>query len=112
MVDPAHVRRERDLRAARWALSQFAIPALQDHIERLPHSILNRDLFYYESFHGVVSNSLFHINDPALDAAFRGLDAAWNEATSYGRNYTDTRSGMNVFSSPGDVLVTEARLRG
>jgi hypothetical protein len=107
MMDPAQVRRERDLRAARWALSQFAVPALQDHIERLPHTVLSRDLFYYESYHGVISNSLFHINDPALDAAFRGLDAAWNEATSYGRNYTDTRSGMNVFSSPGDVLVTE-----
>lgn len=109
-MDPAHIRRERDLRAARWALSSFAIPALQDHIENLPHFVSPPHFFYFESFHGVISNSLFHINDTSLDAAFRGLDTAWHEALSYGRNYTDSPSGKSIFSAPGDVLTARQKV--
>ncbi|MBP0485153.1 hypothetical protein [Sagittula salina] len=103
IIDPAQIRRKRDIEAARWALSQIAIPAIQEHIEYLPHTVQSRDFYYYYSYHGVISNALFHINDPALDAAFRGLDAAWGEALSYGENYTDASGERYVFSSPGDA---------
>lgn len=107
VTDPAEIRRKRDVEAARWALSQIALPAIEDHIERLPHIIDSRDFFYYYSYHGVIGNALFHMNDPALDAAFRGLDVAWGEALSYGENYTDAPGERYIFASPGDAPLSE-----
>lgn len=109
VTDPAEIRRNRDVEAARWALSQFALPAIEDHIERLPHIIDSRDFFYYYSYHGVIGNALFHMNDPALDAAFRGLDVAWSEALSYGENYTDAPGERYIFASPGDAPLSDHR---
>lgn len=109
MTDPAEIRRKRDVEAARWALSQIALPAIEDHIERLPRIIDSRDFFYYYSYHGVIGNALFHMNDPVLDAAFRGLDVAWGEALSYVENYTDAPGELYIFASPGDAPLSEHR---
>lgn len=106
--DPAEIRRKRDLEAARRALSQIALPVLEDHIRRLPRIVHSRDMFFFHSYHGVVENALFHINDPALDNAFRGLDAAWNEAMSYGENYIP-HGHRYFFTSPGDEPLTPDR---
>ncbi len=100
-LDPAMKRRERDLLAAEEALSQFSTTALQSHIQDLPRAFSQRDLDFFHHFAGVVTSVLFHINDPALNAAFRSLFAAWDQALSYPERYRDAGERL-IFSNPGD----------
>lgn len=107
LADPAEIRRRRDLDAVRRALSTIAVPKLEDHIARLPRIFDGRDLHHYYSYHGVVATGLFHINDPALDSAVRGLDEAWARALSFAENYNDAGVDRYVFSNPGDAPLSE-----
>jgi hypothetical protein len=101
-LDPAIKRRERDLLAAEEALSQFSTTALQSHIRDLPRAFSQRDLDFFHNFASVVTGLLFHINDPALDAAFRSLFAAWDRALSFPERYRDAGERL-IFSNPGDA---------
>ena len=100
VTDPAEIRRKRDVEAVRWAFSQISLPKIEDHIERLPGIVDHYDFFYYESYRGVICSPLFHVNDPALDTAFRGLNAAWGAALSFGESYTYDSGDRYIFSSP------------
>jgi len=101
-LDPALKRRERDLLAAEEALSQFSTTALQGHIQDLPRAFSQRDLDFFHKFASVATSLLFHINDPALNAAFRSLFAAWDRALSYPERYRNAGERL-IFSNPGDA---------
>lgn len=101
-LDPAAKRRERDLAASLEALSQFSITALQSHIDDLPRAFSQRDLDFFHHFAAVVTSALFHINDPALNAAFRGLFAAWDQALSHPERYRPSGDRL-IFSNFGDA---------
>jgi hypothetical protein len=107
-IDPAELRRNRDILHATRALSKISLPILEDHIEQLPHTLNSHAMHFYYGFHGVVQNALFHINDSALDNAFRGLDEAWGRALSFGENYHDAPGDRYIFSKPGDAPLNTA----
>jgi len=111
IADPREIRRRRDIENATWALSQIKMPVLQQHIEELPHRIANEVLHFFYSYHGVIKNSLFHINDPELDDAFRGLDAAWQRALEPVENYHSDNVGCYIFGSVADVPLSADRQR-
>ncbi len=106
-ASPAEIRRRRDIENATWALSKIKIPLLQDHIQALPHMV-NKDVFhFYYGYCGVIQSGLFHINDPKLDSAFRGLADAWQRALAPGENYHQNSAGHSIFSNPGDMPLSE-----
>jgi hypothetical protein len=105
-ADPAEIRRRRDIENANWALSQINIPLLQRDMEDLPGKIDTDTLDFFYDYHGVIRSGVFHINDPEVDNAFRGLDAAWLRALAPSYNY-HANGRYAFFSSPGDMPLSE-----
>lgn len=101
-ISPEQIKRERDVANARWALTAMHITTLQQHIYDLPHMVSDRAVSFYEDFHAAVTSKAFHIYDPELDAAFRGLDRAWADALSPAHRYHANGAGLNIFSNPMD----------
>lgn len=105
---PEKIQHERDVENLTWLLSQIHIPSLDEHISGLPRYIPDRILWFWEGFKGVVTNRLFHIYDPALEAPIIKLYQAWNKTLAFVGRYRDIQGGrMHVFSNPGDAPLNE-----
>lgn len=81
------VRRRRDVTNITWALEQIHQPSVDDLVTDLPYRVSDKALWYYGSFKGVVTNSLFHINDASLSALFQEMLDSWSMAVSAGEHY-------------------------
>lgn len=96
------IQHERDVENLNWLLSQIHIPTLDEHIDGLPRYIRDRIFWFWESFKGVVTNSLFHIYDPVLEDAILKLFEGWRATLAFSSRYRQTPGGDHVFSNPGD----------
>lgn len=81
------VRRRRDVTNITWAMEQIHQPSVDDLISDLPFRVRETAFWYYESFKGVITNSLFHINDTSVSALFQEMLDGWSLALSAGEHY-------------------------
>jgi hypothetical protein len=94
-------RHRRDVDNLRWVLSTLHLPTLDEHIEG-PQMLKDKVLHFWESFNGVMQNSLFHLYDAELDTAFKKLHNAFRETLSHSNFYRDLPSGhAYVFGTHG-----------
>jgi hypothetical protein len=107
-LEPEKIRHERDIENLNWMLSQIHIPTLEEHISNLPRFTRDPIFWFWESFKGVVTSSLFHLYDSTLDAQVVRLYQAWDKTLSFGERYQPSANGeVYVFSNPGDVALDE-----
>lgn len=102
-LDPAEIRRQRDVANIIWAMSQVASDRLDAIIDALPEHVGHYAHNQYENFHAVVTSASFHLYDRKLAKAFRKLDKAWSSAFSYGQHYFTTPGGLYAFGTPGGL---------
>lgn len=81
------LRRRRDVTNITWALEQVHQPSIDDLIADLPYKLNIKALWYLENFKGVVTNSLFHINDAKIAKLFREMLDGWTMALSAGTHF-------------------------
>lgn len=86
-LSPDQVLRQRDIDNITWALEQVHQPSLDDFIETMPSQLRDKIFWYFESFKGVVGNSLFHISDPKLAKLFQKWLKGWSQALSGGAHF-------------------------
>ncbi|RWP82052.1 MAG: hypothetical protein EOR12_32345 [Mesorhizobium sp.] len=86
-LSPEQIRRQRDVNNIKWALEQVHQPSIDDLVCDLPYKISDKALWYFESFKGVVTNSLFHIYDVELSKLFEDMLDGWESAVSSGEHY-------------------------
>jgi len=81
------VRKRRDVTNITWALEQVHQPDIDDLFGDLPYKLNVRTLWHFENFKGVVTNSLFHINDTRVARLFRDMLDGWTMALSAGTHF-------------------------
>lgn len=109
-LEPKKIQHERDIENLTWLLSQIHIPTLDEHITSLPRYIPGQIFWFWEGFKGVVTNNLFHVYDPALEAPIIKLYQAWNTTLSFAGQYRDIHGGNRyIFSNPGDAPLDEGQ---
>jgi hypothetical protein len=106
-LNPEQRKHARDVENLRWALSALHLPTLDAHILEMPHKMMPRTLHFWESFSGVLGNSLFHVYDLELRNAMERLHAAFRTSVSYGEMYHPTPGGMAYVFSGHDSMLTE-----
>ncbi|PAL20028.1 HNH endonuclease [Acetobacter syzygii] len=97
------IRRERDVASMRQLMSCLNIPALEQHIHQLPHTITETDLFFHQAFSDLRNSTSFHLYDPTLDETTKNLSEAWDRATQYAYRYRSCGNGHYIFSNEGDA---------
>ncbi|PJK12723.1 hypothetical protein CO614_04050 [Lysobacteraceae bacterium NML120232] len=103
-LTPEKIHHQRDVENLTWLLSQLHIPTLDDHIAGLPRYLRDKIFWFWERYKGVVTNSLFHVYDPTLDATISKLFNAWKTTLAFPERYHDAPSGDSyVFANPGDA---------
>lgn len=103
-LSPDEIKRNRDLVNIKWLMSTIHQPSLQEHVESGPRYINDRILHFWESFHGVFINNLFHLYDTELYEKFKKLHEAWHTTVSFGEHYHDTNNpNLLVFANPMDM---------
>ena len=104
------IERDRDIDNLQWFFSTIHIPTLDEYILDIPYKKTERAFWFWEGFHGLVSNSLFHVYDPDLRQAITEFSTSWATTMSYSEEYNATRAGnVYVFSSPGDLPLSADR---
>lgn len=106
---PEKIRHQRDVENLNWLLSQVHIPTLDDHICGVPRVIRDRIFWFWEGFKGVVTNSLFHLYDPALEEAIVTLFHNWQTTLSFPGRYRDLPAQDHIFSNPGDAPLSSTQ---
>lgn len=105
---PDEIKRQRDIENIKWAMSAIHIPTLDDMIYRLPRYLNLSALHFWESFNGVITNSLFHVYDEEANTALRSVHKAWKECVSHGEQYgMASNPNLYVFANPGDGSLDE-----
>ena len=105
---PEQIRRDRDIANLKWLLSNVHFPTLDQMIEELPDLLQSRALHFWEEFHAVVNNSLFHLYDADLLAIVKSMHKSWCECVSNGEQYhMTTNPNIHVFKNPGDAPFTK-----
>jgi hypothetical protein len=99
-----------DVENIRWLMESLHLPTLDQLIEELPHMIIDRSIWFYENFKGIVVNSLFSVYDGVLNDAVQRLYQAWSTVLSHSPQYHDLRSGhAHVFTNPFDMPLPPQR---
>lgn len=103
-LTPEKIQHQRDVENLTWLLSQLHIPTLDDYIAGLPRYLRGKIFWFWESYKGVVTNSLFHVYDPSLAATISKLSDAWATTLAFPGRYQDMPGGDNyLFANPGDA---------
>lgn len=111
-LEPEKIQHQRDVENLNWMLSQIHIPTLEDRVSSLPRITRDPIFWFWESFKGVVTSSLFHLYDSTLKAQVVKLYQAWDMTLSFGERYQPSPNGqIYVFSNPGDAPLDEDRER-
>lgn len=100
-LTPDQIRRKRDADNITWALEQVHQPSLDDFFETMPFQMRDKILWFYESFKGVVSSSLFHISDPEMAKLFQKWLKGWSRALS-GSAHFNMASNPSLYVWTGD----------
>lgn len=107
---PEKIQHERDVENLTWLLSKIHIPSVDDYISGLPRVIPAHIFWFWEDVKGIVTNNLFHIYDPAIEAPIIKLFQAWETTLSFPSRYRTTPTGMkHIFSNPGDAPLDEGQ---
>lgn len=107
-LSPEEVRRQRDVANLRWIMAALHIPTLDEFILKTPYLISSRALDFWESFHYVLTNSLFHLYDQTAFKLLRRLHESWWQCVSHDEQYHPTANpNIYVFSNPGDAPLNQ-----
>lgn len=108
-MNPAQLRRERDIKNLTWLLQTIHIPTLDEFIEGIPHKFNEMIFFFFDEFNSITSSNLFHISDNKLSEVIRRLRDSWNSTLSHEHLYVhDKKTRYFYFRSPFDRALTEA----
>lgn len=103
-LSPEERKRKRDISNINWAISTLHLPSLDHHITQVPRCIDDRIFYFWESFKGVVSNSLFHLYDKKIDSLMKKFYTEWETTISFGQHYhMGSNVNINIFSNPMDA---------
>jgi hypothetical protein len=101
---PEQKRRNRDIENINWALKTLHLPTLDQHVLDCPHMMMDRVLYFWEGFNGVMNNSLFHLYDQELLNLFRSYREAFHETVRHGECYhPNVDCSAYIFTNPGDL---------
>jgi hypothetical protein len=104
-------RHNRDVDKLRWVLSSLHLPTLDEHIHEAPHILKDKALHFWDSFNGIMENSLFHLYDTTLDTAFKKLHHAFRGTVSQSNFYRDIPGGnAYVFGTHGLLAEHDERV--
>lgn len=107
---PEEIRRIRDIENLTWALSAIHLPTIDKMILDLPRYLSDRVFHFWESFHTIVENSLFHIYDEKAAKFIQEILAGWSGCVGHGEQYRmTTNPNLYVFSNPGDAPLNKAQ---
>jgi hypothetical protein len=98
-LSPDQVKRDRDTRALRAALSCIDLSVFDRMIEAAPSIIVSDAFHHYHSLDEVVSSSAFHLYDQIALDLIRAIRDHWNGLLSFDVHYTDLTSGDYKFKS-------------
>jgi len=101
-------KEKRDISNIKWALSSLHIPTLDQHILDSPHMLMDKVLYFWEGYNGILTNSLFHLYDKNLEKEFKELHKYWGVSIRYYQFYhSNMRGNVHIFSNPGDGPFTK-----
>ena len=108
-LSPEEERHARDVRTLDSVFSNLHIPTLDDHLDRIPHSLFDTALDFWERFNGVVASNSFHLYDSRAFSLVRDLHKSFRTTVCHGEQYHPTsNSRLYVFSSASrGVMTTE-----
>ena len=105
---PEEVKHLRDIDHIRWVMNTLHIPTIDDMLLSLPRHLNSRVMLFWESFNGVVTNSLFYIYDEELRETINLVHKSWDGCISSGEQYHIAADpDLYVFSNPGDASLDE-----
>lgn len=110
-LSPEKLQHDQDVVNMRWLMSNLHLPTLDEHINEIPHKVTDRALWFWEVFNGVVTDSLFNLYDPVLNAAVDKLFFAWQIAVSHGEEYSSKWGKVHIFTNPLDLPLPPKRQR-
>jgi Predicted nucleotide-binding protein containing TIR -like domain len=100
-LDPAQTKHTRDVENLRWIMSQVSMSAIDNHLERLPDSMMMAGPMMYDDFDEVFKSSSFHLYDNKLSDLLKRVRADWGVTVSYGRHYRDASNPrLQIFGGP------------
>lgn len=108
-MNPAQLRRERDLKNLEWLLETIHIPTMDEFIEGIPNKFSYMAFFFHDEFNGITNSSLFHISDKKLSDVIRKLRDSWNTTLSHEHLYNyDKKTKYFSFYPPPNRALTKA----
>lgn len=107
---PEQIKRIRDIENLTWALSTIHIPTIDNLVTDLPQQINGRVFHFYESFKGVVTNSLFHLYDSKSMKLIGDVYLNWTGCVNHGEEYRMANSAdIYSFSNLSDAPLTDSQ---
>ena len=98
---PEEIKKIRDVQNLTWALSVIHLPAVDQMISDLSRYLKYRVFYFWESFRGVVENSLFHLYDPQAADLIKDVCAGWGGCLGHGEQYhMAPNSDFHIFFKP------------
>lgn len=105
-------KRLRDIENIKWAMASIHIPTVDQMILDLPGYLNSKALHFWESFNGVMTNSLFHVYDEEVNETFLSMHKAWYDCVSHGSQYHVTSNpNICVFKNPFDFPLDDDQER-
>jgi len=104
LESPEQRKRGRDVENIKWVMQKLHLPTLDQHVLDAPRIIMDKVLYFWEEFNGVMSNSLFHLYDKKLLTLFRNYHVAFHETVRhYGYYHQNLDGSVHIFTNRGDL---------
>lgn len=98
-LSPDQVKRDRDLRRLRAALSCIDFTAMDRMLGQAPDILAQADFHHFYGLDGVVSAATFKLYDQTAQRLLESIREDWEGLLSFGVHYTDLTSGDYKFKS-------------
>lgn len=85
--DPDETKRSRDIRTLTHLLSHTHTPTLDDHMNRLPDSMSDTALDFWERFNSILDGNSFHLYDRKASELVKKLWESFRITVSHGEQY-------------------------
>lgn len=107
-LTPEEQKRKRDIANIERILAAVHLPSIDFHIQEAPYRIEQRIFHFWESFDGVVKNSLFHLYDGRLKTSVTQIHHYWGESLAFGQHYQPAANNMvSIFRYSVDVGLSQ-----
>lgn len=101
-------QRERDEAKLRAAMSSVHLPSWDYFRERIGYGQIPIHIFHFwESFHGIVTSSTFHLYDEAARELVGRFHDQWDSSLGFGKFFRPAGGTLLLFGGPGDEPLTE-----